>query len=81
MNLSQGCIIADRHIHATEEDAKKYGLEGLQKVKVLFESEKGGVLYNVNIRVASNSYFEMHIDTDDANANLISNGDKGTIYK
>ena len=79
IDLKEGCIIATRHIHATKEDAKRLGLEGLDKVSVRVGGEKGGVMENVSVRVADNSYYEMHIDTDDANAHFISNGDEVEI--
>ena len=79
IDLKEGCIIATRHIHATKEDVKRLGLEGIDKVSVRVGGEKGGVMENVSVRVADNSYYEMHIDTDDANAHFISNGDEVEI--
>ena len=76
LDLKEGCSIATRHIHATKEDAKRLGLEGIDKVSVRVGGEKGGVMENVSVRVADNSYYEMHVDTDDANAHFISNGDE-----
>ena len=76
LDLKEGCSIATRHIHATKEDAKRLGLEGIDKVSVRAGGEKGGVMENVSVRVADNSYYEMHVDTDDANAHFISNGDE-----
>lgn len=81
LNLSEGCIIADRHIHMLPEQAKLYGLEGVEKVSVMLNGEKGGIINNVYLRIAPNSYYEMHIDTDDANAHLVNNGDIGIIIK
>lgn len=81
LNLKEGCIIADRHIHMLPEQAKLYGLEGIEKVSVLLKGEKGGIINNVYLRIAPNSYYEMHLDTDDANAHLLKNGDIGTIIK
>ena len=81
LDLKEGCIIADRHIHMLPEQAKLYGLEGVEKVSVELKGEKGGRIDNVYLRVAENSYYEMHIDTDDANAHLVKNGDLGTIIK
>ena len=81
LDLKEGCIIADRHIHMLPEQAKMYGLEGIEKVSVILKGEKGGIINNVYLRIAPNSYYEMHIDTDDANAHLIENGDIGIILK
>ena len=32
LELKEGCIIADRHIHMLPEQARLYGLEGVEKV-------------------------------------------------
>ena len=81
LNLSKGCIIADRHIHITEKQAEEFGLIGLKEVSLKVGGLKGGILEHVYLRVAENSYFEVHLDTDDANSHLISNGDKLEIIK
>ena len=75
LELKEGCIIADRHIHVTEEMKKFYGLEGKKKVNVLVGGEKGGIMFNVDLKVSDEAYFEMHIDTDDANAFMLNQGD------
>ena len=60
-------IIADRHIHITPEERKKYNLsKDVYKVKI--KGEKGGIMDNVYIREQKKSFYEMHIDSDDANA-------------
>ncbi len=72
-------IIATRHLHATEEDIIKYGLEGKKFVSLKLGGEKGGILENVHIRVSNNFKFEIHLDLDDANAFLVKNGDVGEL--
>lgn len=79
LKLSEGCIIADRHIHINPKQMQLYGLEGLEKVDVLVSGIKGGILYNVNLKVSEDSYYELHIDTDDANAHFVKDGDIGHI--
>ena len=81
INLEEGCIIATRHIHITPLEAKEKGLIDTKEVKVKVESEKGGILDHVHIKIAEKSYYEMHIDTDDANANLLVNGSEVEIIK
>ena len=66
--LEEGCIIADRHIHMTPKDALAFGVKDKQKVSVLVEGVKGGVMGEVTIRVNERYGLDMHIDTDDANA-------------
>ena len=79
--LEEGCIIANRHIHISPEEAKKYGLENIQKVKIKVEGEKAGLLENVHIRVDENFKFELHLDTDDGNAFNVKTGDELEIIK
>lgn len=79
VKIKEGCIIATRHIHILPEQMKQYKLEGKEKVSVKISGEKGGIIDNVYLKVADNSYFELHLDTDDANAHLIKNGDIAEI--
>jgi len=72
-------IIAARHVHATIEDAKKYGFEGKEFVSVVVKGEKGGILENVYVRISDKFSYEVHLDTDDANAFLINNGDEAEL--
>ena len=65
--LNEGCIVAMRHIHMSPDDAKKFGVENGQIVKVRFGSERGGIFEDVLIRVHPTFTLEMHIDTDEAN--------------
>ncbi len=74
VNLDEGCIIADRHIHLTKEMKEYYGLKG-DKVSVLVPGIKGGVMHNVDLKISDEAYFEMHIDLDDANAFMLKQGD------
>lgn len=77
--LDKGCIIANRHIHILPSQVKMYGLEGMEKVNVKLNGEKGGIITNVYLKVSDEAFFELHLDTDDANAHLIKNGDIGEI--
>lgn len=72
-------IIAARHLHATPEDAKKYGFEGKEFVTLIVKGEKPGILENVYVRISDKFSYEVHLDTDDANAFLINNGDEAEI--
>ncbi|MDO4963541.1 MAG: phosphate propanoyltransferase [bacterium] len=81
INLEEGCIIATRHIHLTKKQAELYGLEGKKSVSVKLNGEKGGIINNVSLKVSRRdlAYFELHLDTDDANAHLVKSGDIGEI--
>jgi len=75
IDLPYGCIIATRHLHMTEEDAKRYSVKNNQIVSVKVRGDKAGVMGNVTCKVNKDYYLELHIDTDDANAFNISNKD------
>ena len=79
VELEEGCIIPTRHIHILPNQVKMYKLEGKDIVSVKIDGEKGGILNNVHLKISNDSYFELHLDTDDANAHLIKNGDIGEI--
>ncbi len=81
VTLKEGCIIADRHIHLLPIQAKLYGLEDTNEVLVNINGEKGSILKHVKLRISENSYFELHLDTDDANSNMLKNGDIVDIIK
>ena len=79
VDIKEGCIIATRHIHILPSQMKSYGLEGREMVNVKLDGEKGGIITNVYLKVSEEAFFELHLDTDDANAHLIKNGDIGEI--
>nr|WP_239588055.1 phosphate propanoyltransferase [Gracilibacillus alcaliphilus] len=81
IELEEGCIIADRHIHMSPEDARLYGVANHQKVKIEIDGEKGGMMYGVTVRVSDRYVLDMHIDTDDANAFGIKGGEYLTLIK
>jgi putative phosphotransacetylase len=77
----EGLIIAQAHIHMTPEDAEKFGVKNGEFVKITTNSERPITFEKVLIRVSSRYKLEMHIDTDEANAGLISSGAKGILSK
>ncbi len=81
VTVEECCIIANRHIHLTPKDVEKYGLEGQEKVSVETPGIKGGILNNVFLKVDESFTLELHLDTDDANANLLKTGDVLKVIK
>ena len=79
--LKEGVIIANRHIHLTPEYAQKNGIKDGDYVDVLVESIKPTKFFDVQVRVRDDFNVEMHIDTDDANACGLRNGDNVRIIK
>ena len=82
VTLKEGCIIANRHIHMSPEDAARFGVKDFDRVTVDVNSpDRPGTWYDVQIRVHPDFRLEMHVDTDDANAVGIGNGAKVTIKR
>jgi len=79
--LTQGCIVAKRHIHMSIEEGKEFGVQNNQIVNVKVPGQRGGLLGNVQIRIDSTYSLEMHIDTDEANAMEIKCGSYLEIVK
>lgn len=73
---TDGCIIADRHIHITYADKEKYNFPDQVQVKI--DGEKKGTI-EVDVKPSAEAFFELHLDTDDANAFLLKNGDEVEI--
>lgn len=73
------CILARRHIHITPKDKEFYHLPNVVSIKV--KGTRSGIMEEVYVKVAEDSYFEMHIDTDEANAFLLNNNDEVEIIK
>lgn len=79
LKLDSNCILATRHIHITPKEKEEFGLSNISKVSIKVNGEKGGILDNVYLKVADESYFELHLDTDDANSFLLKNNDEVEI--
>ena len=69
LEISEGVIVAKRHIHFTPEDAAKAGVKDKDIVWVRVETDgRKAILGDVVCRVSPNYATAMHIDTDESNA-------------
>jgi len=75
IELKEGMIIAKRHIHMTVADAKNFGVENGQIVKVKTNGERGLIFDNVVIRVSDSFALDTHIDIEEANAAALKQWD------
>ena len=76
VEISEGVIIAKRHIHMTPEDAARIGVEDKQIVKVKLDTARPLIFDDVVCRVSPKFALAMHIDTDECNAACAF----GTVY-
>lgn len=74
LELKQGVIVAKRHIHLSVERANQLGCRDNEAVSVETEGCRGCVLKNVIVHVSDRFAPEMHVDTDEANACELKNG-------
>jgi len=69
IDITEGVIIAKRHIHMTPADAEVFGVTDKQGVKVKVASEARTTIFDdVVCRVNPTFALAMHIDTDECNA-------------
>ncbi len=75
--ITKNCaIMANRHLHINHEDRVRLGLESIDEIEIKVGNEKSAVLKNVKIKEIQKGVLEVHLDTDDANANLLKTGDE-----
>ena len=82
VEIQNGLIVAQRHIHATAQDAKNLGAKDGELVWVEVQSSKRKLIFgDVVFRVSPNFALAMHIDTDEANAAGCGQKAKGKIVR
>ena len=79
VTLSEGVIAAQRHIHLTPEDAKKFHVQDKQTVKLQTYTARPLVFEDVAVRVSPDFASYVHLDYDEANACGFQKGDLGRI--
>ena len=80
--LKEGCIIANRHVHMSPEDAARFGVKDCDYIDVdVFSGTRKTRWFDVQIRVHKDFRLEMHVDTDDANSAGLKNGSVVTVVK
>lgn len=80
ISLSEGLIIAKRHIHMTPDDAKSYGVQDKQIVGVKIQNADRSLIFgDVVVRVRDDFSLAMHIDTDEGNAAGLTGDSEGIL--
>lgn len=81
VQIEEGLVVAQRHIHMTPEDAKNLGVCDGDAVSIKFDDLRGGTYSNVAVRANDASKLECHLDIEEANAMGINSKSKITIVK
>ncbi len=69
IEISEGVIVAKRHIHLTTADAAEMGIQDKDVVWVKLDTDgRKAILGDVVCRVSDSYALAMHIDTDESNA-------------
>lgn len=77
--LGRGVIAAQRHIHLTPEDARRFDVQDKQVVRLQTFTDRPLVFGNVVVRVSPDFAPRVHLDYDEANACGFAPGDFGRI--
>ena len=81
VEIKEGVIIADRHIHFSLEEGKAFGVVDRQVVSLKVSGIKAGILDNVLCRVHASFKLDCHLDTDDGSAFMLNTGDEVELVK
>lgn len=79
VELQEGVIAAQRHIHLTPADADRFGVADKQVVKLQAFTARPLVFEDVVVRVRQDFAAAVHLDYDEANACGFQKGDLGRI--
>lgn len=78
--ITRGVIRALRHIHMSPADAERIGVKHGDAVRVSIDSDGRDLVFgDVMVRVDADFRLELHLDTDEANAAGVVNGDYAQI--
>lgn len=76
----KSCIIAQRHVHVSPEEAMAKNLINGKKVSLIIDGDKSGQM-DAYVKYTKDACFEAHIDTDDAAAFLLNNNQEVELIK
>ena len=68
VELSEGVIRAERHVHMNLDHAAHYGVKNGDRMSLRIESTCSVILENLLVRADKTSKLEVHLDTDEGNA-------------
>lgn len=79
VEITEGLIIAHRHLHIHADEAARYGVKTGDRLNIRTAGERPVVFEDVIVRAGTDHQMEFHLDTDEANAAGVKNGDLAEI--
>jgi putative phosphotransacetylase len=68
VELAEGVIRAERHVHMNFADAERYGVRDGDRMSLVIDGPCATVFRDLLVRADATSKLEVHIDTDEGNA-------------
>lgn len=75
VELTQGVIVAKRHVHLSAEQASFLGLQNGDLVRICKDGVRALIFDAVPVRCGAGHHLELHLDMEEANAGAIQNGE------
>lgn len=79
VQLAQGVMVAQRHIHLNPQQARGFGVQDKQVVRLQVLTDRPVIFEDVLVRVSAQYEAAVHLDYDEANACNLKPGDLGRI--
>jgi propanediol utilization protein len=82
VELQQGVIRAERHVHMSVRDAEAYGVKNGERMSLrIYADSCAAVFENLLVRADQGIKLEVHLDTDEGNACDIDHATKVELFK
>lgn len=81
VELQQGVIRAERHVHMNFGDADRFGVKNGDRMKLRIDGACTTVLEDLLVRADATSKLEVHLDTDEGNAADLDHATKVELKK
>lgn len=81
VELKQGVIRAERHVHMNFDDAARYGVKNGDRMSLRIKSSCTTTFEDLLVRADATSKLEVHIDTDEGNAVDLDHATKVELIK
>jgi len=81
VELKQGVIRAERHVHMNTDHAAYYGVRNGDRLSLSIQSSCAVVFRDLLVRADKTSKLEVHVDTDEGNAADLDNATNSELLK